>query len=113
MGYAHVTGESGTEGSPMLTGGSALTRRGAIPAPLANRPQIHKSPLHFPPVYSSFICQPMVDVLKEYEITHCYYGHIHGVYNIPKTNNYQGINFTLVSADYLNFIPMILMPYNY
>lgn len=69
--------------------------------------------LHFPPVYSSFICQPIVDVLKEYGITHCYYGHIHGVYNIPKTTTYQGIDFTLVSADYLNFIPMILMPYNY
>lgn len=69
--------------------------------------------LHFPPVYGSFICQPMVDILKEYDISHCYFGHIHGVYNIPKTVNYQGIDFTLVSADYLNFIPMILMPYNY
>ncbi len=69
--------------------------------------------LHFPPVFGSFVCEPIIDVLSEFKIKNCYYGHIHGVYNIPKTVNYNGINFTLISADYLNFVPMILMPYDY
>lgn len=69
--------------------------------------------LHFPPVYGSFVCEPIVNVLKDFGIKNCYYGHIHGVYNIPKTVNYKEIDFTLVSADYLNFVPMILMPCDY
>lgn len=68
---------------------------------------------HFPPVFNSFVCNEFIDILKEYNVSQCYFGHIHGTYNIPKTTIYEGISFTLVSADYLNFVPMILMPYNY
>lgn len=64
--------------------------------------------LHFPPVYGAFVCEPIIDVLKEYNIKNCYYGHIHGVYNIPKSTIYKDIKFTLISADYLNFVPMKL-----
>ena len=69
--------------------------------------------LHFPPVFNSFICDQIVDVLCEYGIKNCYFGHIHGVYNVPKSFVYRDINFTLISADYLNFVPMIVMPYEY
>lgn len=69
--------------------------------------------LHFPPVFGSFVCEPIIEILKEFKIKHCYFGHIHGVYNVPKTTTYDGIDFTLVSADYLNFVPMILMPEEY
>lgn len=62
---------------------------------------------HFPPVFKDFVCNEIIDTLKEYEIKHCYYGHIHGTYNIPKTIEYDGILMTLISADFLDFIPMI------
>lgn len=65
---------------------------------------------HFPPVFKAFVCEPIVNTLKEYGITNVYYGHIHGVYNIPRTRTYEGIKFTIISADYLGFIPMITMP---
>ena len=65
---------------------------------------------HFPPVFNNFVCDEIINVLLEYDIKQCYFGHIHGSYNIPKTISYKGISFTLVSADYLNFVPMILMP---
>lgn len=68
---------------------------------------------HFPPVFNNFVCNEIVNILIEYNIKNCYFGHIHGSYNIPKTFEYKGISFTLVSADYLNFIPMILAPYEY
>lgn len=68
---------------------------------------------HFPPVFNNFVCDEIVDVLHEYKIKQCYFGHIHGSYNIPKTIEYKGISFTLVSADYLNFVPIILVPYEY
>lgn len=69
--------------------------------------------LHFPPVFGSFVCEPIIQILKDFDIKNCYYGHIHGVYNIPKNINYENITFTIISADYLNFVPMILMPYDY
>ncbi len=68
---------------------------------------------HFPPVFNSFVCEEIVNILHEYGIKQCYFGHIHGAYSIPKSTVYQGITFTLVSADYLNFVPMILMPCEY
>ena len=68
---------------------------------------------HFPPVFGSFVCDEIIDVLSEYGIKHCYYGHIHGVYNIPRTTSYKGINFTISSSDYCNFVPMIVMPEEY
>lgn len=68
---------------------------------------------HFPPVFGSFVCDEIVDILLEYDIKHCYFGHIHGTYNIPRTTNYKGISFSLISSDYNNFVPMIVIPEDY
>ena len=68
---------------------------------------------HFPPVFNNFVCEEIVNVLLGFGIKNCYFGHIHGSYCIPKTTEYKGISFTLISADYLNFIPMIVMPNEY
>ena len=68
---------------------------------------------HFPPVFNGFICRELIDILKAHGIKHVYYGHIHGVYNVPKTFEFEGMEFTIVSADYLNFVPMITAPYEY
>ena len=62
--------------------------------------------LHFPPVFREFRCQEILDVLHEFGITRCFYGHIHGVYDIPGSFVEDGIKFTMVSADYLNFTPL-------
>ena len=68
---------------------------------------------HFPPAFNGFICRELIDILKEHGIRNVYYGHIHGMYNIPKTFDFEGIQMTIVSADYLNFIPMITAPFDY
>ena len=62
--------------------------------------------LHFPPVWNGFVCQEIIDALKEYGIKTCYYGHIHGAYYVPRTQNFDGIDFVLCAADYLNFTPI-------
>lgn len=62
--------------------------------------------LHFPPVWNEFVCREIVEVLHEYQIKDCYFGHIHGAYYAPRTRNFEGIDFTLCAADYLNFAPM-------
>ena len=62
--------------------------------------------LHFPPVWNGFVCQEIIDALKEYGIKTCYYGHIHGAYYVPRTQNFDGIDLVLCAADYLNFTPI-------
>lgn len=62
--------------------------------------------LHFPPVYMDFVCEPILNVLKNYNIENCYYGHIHNNYSISRQFTYDSITFTMVAADYLNFAPM-------
>lgn len=66
--------------------------------------------LHFPPVWNGFVCREIVDLLKEYEIRSCYFGHIHGAYYAKRTQNFEGIDFTICAADYLNFAPMPVYP---
>lgn len=66
--------------------------------------------LHFPPIWSNFICREIVDVLKKYEIKKCYFGHIHGNYYVPRMQNFEGIDFVITSADYLHFSPMPIWP---
>lgn len=61
---------------------------------------------HFPPVFGDFICNELIEVLHEYGVTECYYGHIHGRYDIPPVTEYEGITFGIVSADYLDFKPL-------
>lgn len=62
--------------------------------------------LHFPPVWNDFVCREILDVLHEFEIKTCYFGHIHGAYYAPRTQNFEGIDFTICAADYLNFTPL-------
>ncbi len=61
--------------------------------------------LHFPPVYGDYICDEIVNALEARGVKKCFYGHIHGVYDMPQTIVYKGIEFTIISADYLNFVP--------
>ena len=62
--------------------------------------------LHFPPVFREFRCDEIVEVLKQFGVRRCFYGHIHGVYDIPGSFVDNDITFTMVSADYLNFTPL-------
>ena len=62
--------------------------------------------LHFPPVWNGFVCREIVDVLHEYEIKTCYFGHIHGAYSMPRMQVFEGIEMVLTAADALNFAPM-------
>ncbi len=68
---------------------------------------------HFPPVYRSFVCRELIDTLHTFEIKNCYFGHIHGTYNIPRTTVFEDISMTMISADFLDFVPMITMPFIY
>ena len=63
---------------------------------------------HFPPVWNDFVCEELVCLLKEYEISRVYFGHIHGVYNVSSLFEYEGICFKMISADFIDFLPQIV-----
>ena len=63
---------------------------------------------HFPPLWGDFCNESFFDILNEFGIKNCYFGHIHGCYNIPEKSEYRGISLRLVAADYINFIPKLI-----
>ena len=60
---------------------------------------------HFPPTNDSQENSLFTDILKSYNIKRVIYGHLHGAnkYNNSLLGNVNGIEYSLVSADYLNF----------
>jgi len=68
---------------------------------------------HFPPVFKSFRCDEFIETMKKYGIQKCYFGHIHSNYLIPRSVECDGILMTIISADYLDFVPMITFPESY
>jgi predicted phosphohydrolase len=48
----------------------------------------------------------MIDLMRLYQVKRCYYGHLHGdACRQAFEGNYLGIDFSLVSADFLSFSP--------
>ena len=62
--------------------------------------------LHYPPIYGNYRCEEILDLLKEHNVRHCYYGHIHGKAIPGAFNGWAGgTEFRLVSADAVDFRP--------
>ncbi len=62
--------------------------------------------LHYPPQYKGYECKEILDLLKVYNVRQCYYGHLHGAsHGLAMEGQWDGIHYTLVSADRLNFKP--------
>lgn len=65
--------------------------------------------LHYPPVYTNFRCMEIINLMKQYQVTKCIYGHLHGdSLQYAFTGEEEGIQFILVSGDYINFAPVLL-----
>ena len=65
--------------------------------------------LHYPPIYGNYRCEEILQLLKDYEVPLCCYGHIHGKGCGGAFNGWLGCTeFKLVSADYINFTPLRL-----
>ncbi len=61
--------------------------------------------LHYPPVYGEYVCNEILDVLKKYNVTDVYHGHIHGSGLNNAVKEYDGIKFHLISCDCIDFTP--------
>ena len=64
--------------------------------------------LHYPPITQNNLNKPenreFINMLKKYNIKRCYYGHLHGQsHKDAVVGIIDGIEYKLISADYLNF----------
>ena len=62
--------------------------------------------LHYPPLYKGYECKEILELLEKYEVRRCFYGHLHGPsHKMAMEGLWNGVEYRLVSADYLNFVP--------
>lgn len=62
--------------------------------------------MHYPPFNSLKEPSEFVEIMGEYGVKKCLYGHLHGSsINNAVEGEIEGIDFKLVSSDYLNFMP--------
>ncbi len=64
--------------------------------------------LHYPPVFADKECSEIMDILLEYKVKQCYYGHLHGrrISSLAVTGKRNGIEFYLISCDNTQFTPI-------
>ena len=64
--------------------------------------------MHFPPVSKPTSFSGFMQLFEDYGVKKVYYGHIHGEEGFRNTiqGNYHGIEYNLISADYLNCKPI-------
>lgn len=65
--------------------------------------------LHYPPFNSDGQPSEFVKIMSKFGVKLCLYGHLHGMsFKNAVTGVVDGIDFKLISADYLNFKPIKL-----
>ena len=66
--------------------------------------------LHYPPRYKGYTCQEILDLLEKYGVRRCFYGHLHGAsHKLAMEGLWDGVYYRLLSADYLNFQPYMVI----
>ena len=62
--------------------------------------------LHYPPRYKGYQCDEILELLARYEVRRCFYGHLYGPsHKLAMEGLWDGVEFRLVAADFLDFKP--------
>jgi predicted phosphohydrolase len=63
--------------------------------------------LHYPPLGADYECKEILELMRRYGVEVCCFGHLHGnSHNRAVTGKVGGIEYKLVSADYIGFTPL-------
>ncbi len=65
--------------------------------------------LHYPPFSYNNNDSGFIKIMKDYNVSICVYGHLHGDFSLARQGIINGIEFKFVSSDYLDFKPCRLM----
>lgn len=62
--------------------------------------------LHYPPRYKGYECGEILELLQQYNVRRCFFGHLHGAsHSLALEGLWNGIEYRLLSADKLDFRP--------
>ena len=62
--------------------------------------------LHYPPIFMQDSIPEFLEVMKEFGVRRCYYGHIHSQgCRFAFQGDWEGVRLEMVSADFLRFCP--------
>ena len=62
--------------------------------------------LHYPPLYMGYAFPESLNMLAKYRVQQCCYGHLHGPVIRRRVEGQRGETaFSLISGDYLGFVP--------
>ena len=65
---------------------------------------------HYPPCCGNDkIFDDFFEIIDKYNVKRCIYGHLHNNFSSAFTGIYNGVQFDLVSADYLDFKPLTVI----
>lgn len=65
--------------------------------------------LHYPPICAGFECIEITEMLREYNVSHCFYGHLHGQsHQYAVTGMYKDVEYHLISGDFVEFSPVLI-----
>lgn len=66
--------------------------------------------LHYPPRYKGYECREIIELLERYEVRRCFYGHLHSEsHKLAVEGLWGGVEYRLVSADYIGFKPVTVI----
>ena len=66
--------------------------------------------LHYPPRYKGYTCLEILNLLEQYDVRRCYYGHLHGAsHGLATEGLWDGVDYRLVSADRVDFKPVLII----
>ncbi len=90
-----------------------LREAGRLRAGIAAAKQTGLEPvvfLHYPPLTAERKCDEIYEVLLEEGVKRCYYGHLHSYSQMYAFNgkDENGIEFRLISGDYMGFCPALI-----
>ena len=66
--------------------------------------------MHYPPVEKDAESSDFIRIMSEFNADECVFGHLHAASHINAPHGvYGGIRLRLVSCDYLNFVPLLIL----
>ncbi len=67
--------------------------------------------LHYPPKSKGYECPEILELLRLFEVRRCFYGHLHGPsHKLAIEGMWDGIDYALLAADFINFRPVKVLP---
>lgn len=81
----------------------------SLEAAAAQKPARMVCAMHYPPVETDGITPGFLDIMEQYGVEECVFGHLHAAaHRFAPQGIWRGIKLKLVACDYLDFTPLLI-----